>query len=123
MQLASNYGQTSGMVVADGKIDLQTTSQAIGSGEPGSYMLLISTKSGDSSDPAIVIGQSFSGDILFTNNGWIEVNNSTDIREITGYGVALKNSAGLTYEVGIANAMFSSGPGGAWEVTSWQEVE
>ncbi|MEA3398172.1 MAG: pilus assembly PilX N-terminal domain-containing protein [Patescibacteria group bacterium] len=120
MQLSPAYGGTSGMVITDGDIDLNNSFVARGSGESGSYLLLISTSS---NNPAIDISNTIQADILFTNNGWIKINNSTNIREITGYGVHIRNGAGLTYEVGIASAAFSSGPGATWAVSGWREIE
>jgi hypothetical protein len=120
MKLVNDYGSLSGVVMADGLIDLDNSAKAKGSGQVGSYLMLLSTKSGN---PAISIGQSFDADILFTLNGWVRVKNSTNIREITGYGIHLSNNSGLNYETGIANAVFTMGPGGSWEVITYKEIE
>jgi len=81
--------------------------------------MLISTATGD----AITIQDSAETDILFTQNGYILIQNSAKLREISGYGIHLKNSVKIIYEVGLQDTSFTSGPGGTWEVTSWKEVE
>jgi hypothetical protein len=120
LELDTAYGNLSGAVIVDGLIDLNNTAKARGSGVEGSYLVLISI---NSADPAISIDNTFEADILFALNGWVNVKNSTNIREITGYGIHIRNSAGLVYEVGLADSSFSSGPGGSWTVTDWKEVE
>ena len=120
LQLDSSFGNLSGAVVVDGVSDFNNTSKAVGSGVEGSYLVIASTNNGN---PAISITNSFEADILFALNGWVVVKNSTNIREITGYGIHIQNNAGLIYEVGLADAAFSSGPGGSWAVSNWREVE
>jgi len=113
------YGSNSGVIISDGKTTLQNSSKTFGSGETGSYIMLISTATGD----AITIQDSAETDILFTQNGYILIQNSAKLREISGYGIHLKNSVKIIYEVGLQDTSFTSGPGGTWEVTSWKEVE
>ena len=116
----NTYGSFSGVIVVDGTVTLQNTAKALGSGIEGSYLSIISTDSGTS---AITIQDEFEADILYTHNGWIIIQNMANVREVTGYGVHLKNNAEITYEVGLQDAFFSSGPGGSWEVMSWEEIE
>lgn len=118
--LDSSYGSLSGLIIADGEIMLENSSVSSGSGEAGSYLMYISTSS---ANPALTIKNDAKADILYTTAGWIEVENNTKLREVTGYGIHLKNSAEITYEIGLEDAAFVSGPTGGWEVTSWKEVE
>ena len=120
LELDNAYGNLSGAIIVDGLTDLSQTGKARGSGTEGSYLVIVSTNSGN---PAIAINNSFEADILFALNGWVTVKNSTNIREITGYGIHIKNHAGLVYEVGLADTSFTTGPGGSWTVTNWREIE
>lgn len=115
-----SFGSLSGVIISDGIITLKNSGKALGTGEPGSYLLLISTVSGE---PAITIQNTFEADILYAQNGWIVVQDSADVREIGGYGIHLKNNAKIIYEIGLEDTSFSSGPGGSWQVTSWEEIE
>ncbi len=120
VKLASSYGETSGVIVADGTITLENNSISEGSGNPSSYLIYLST---NSANPALMIKNNAIADILYTSQGWIEVQNNTQLVEVTGYGIHLKNNAVIQYEAGLQNARFTSGPGASWELTSWKEVE
>ena len=120
IKLDSSYGSLSGLMIADGELALENSSISSGSGEAGSYLMYISTSS---ADPAISIKNSAQADILYTSAGWIEIENNTALREVTGFGIHLKNTAVITYEIGLEDAAFISGPSGGWDVTSWKEVE
>ncbi|KKT91018.1 MAG: hypothetical protein UW93_C0014G0001, partial [Parcubacteria group bacterium GW2011_GWC1_45_13] len=43
-------------------------------------------------------------------------------KEATAYGIILNNEAIITYESGLANVNFYSGPSGGWNIESWAEV-
>jgi len=116
----TTYGSLSGVIIGDNIVTLQDVGKAIGTGQWGSYLLLISTASDDS---AIIIQNNFEADILFTQNGWITIQDTAAVRELSGYGIHLKNNAEIIYEVGLKDVSFSTGPGGSWEVTSWREIE
>lgn len=115
-----SYGSLSGMIIGDGLFTLQNNSVSSGSGLTGSYLMYISTSP---ANPAIIIKNNTQADVLFTSNGWLEIQNNTQLRQVSGYGLHLKNNASIIYEVGIQDAVFTSGPGGSWEVTSWEEIE
>ena len=116
----ASYGSLSGKIVSDGVIILQNNSVSSGSGQAGSYLAYISTSP---LKPAIVAKNNAKADIIFTSNGWVDIQNNTILREVTGYGIELENNAKISYEVGLQDASFSSGPGGSWKVTGWQEIE
>lgn len=120
VKLVSSYGATSGVLIADGVITLENNSISEGSGNPDSYLIYLSTQS---SNPALIIKNNAIADILYTSQGWIEVQNNASIVEVTGYGIHLKNNAIIQYESGLQDARFTSGPGASWELSSWQEVE
>src|SRR3989338_7461901 len=118
IKLASSYGSLSGVIIADGTISPSNSSALQGSGQTGSYLLVLST---NTSNSAIAVGNSASGAIFYTSAGGISVSNSFSAREVTGYKLIMSNSATITYESGLANVFFSSGPTGGWKVTDWQE--
>ena len=62
-------------------------------------------------------------DILYTSQGGILIENDIVVREVAGYRLKIQNVATLTYETGLQNAAFVSGPGAGWQVLSWKEVE
>ncbi len=120
VKLASSYGAASGVIVADGTITLQNNSISEGSGASGSYLMYLST---NSSNSAVNVKNNAIADVLYTSAGWILVENNDELREVTGYGIHLKNNAVITYELGLQDARFTSGPGASFELSSWKEVE
>ena len=60
---------------------------------------------------------------MYASNGTIDVSNNGTAKALTGYNVNLNNNAVITYDSGLANANFVSGPSGSWSIYSWKEVE
>ncbi len=117
-QLQNSYGSSSGVVLSDGVITVNSNANLKGSGQTGSYILILSTSLSGS---AIGVGSNSTGAIFYTSNGGVSINSNATVREVTGYSVSLGSNATLQYESGLANVFFSSGPGGSWQVESWQQ--
>lgn len=118
------YGSTSGIIIADGKIDINNNAMLQGTGETGSYLLIITTSNSlDPANPAISIGNNAEGAIFYAASGIILLRNNVKAREITAYKIKMDNNAEIEYESGLENALFSGGTGGSWKATSWKEVE
>lgn len=118
IKLDSSYGSLGGVILSDGKIDMGENSIASGSGQSGSYLLMLTT---NSANDALTLNNNVVGSVFYASAGTINLNNNVQTKEVTGYGIALQNNAVITYESGLINSFFSSGPGGTWKVTSWQE--
>lgn len=118
--LAPSYESASGVIIGDGLIKLREGSVSSGSGVPGSYLMYISTSF---ANPAISIQQTTEVDILYSNTGWVKIENSADMRAVYAHGIHVANTGILKYEIGLENAFFTSGPGAGWTVTSWREIE
>ena len=119
VQLDPNtYGNFSGMIIVDGAVSMGNGVSFIGTGQSGSYMMLISMFAGD----AISIGNNATSSIFYAPNGEIEVGNGLKVKEATAKRLEVGNNASITYEQGLANANFSSGPSGGWDITNWVEV-
>jgi len=124
IKLASSYGPFSGMIIADGTITLENGVILSGSGEPSSYMMVLSTNSSlDPLIPAIDVRNGVNGGIIYTTNGIIYLKNSMTAREITGYMIQVQENITIVYESGLQDAIFTAGPGGSWKVASWKEIE
>jgi len=120
----ASYGGLSGILITDGKIHIKPGVLLGGSGEEGSYILLISTNAALAQvDPAIEVDNTTSGGIFYTTQGAILIRNNVAARQVTGYKIYLEQNAVIDYEYGLRDAEFSSGPGGCWKVASWKEIE
>ncbi|MGE5298131.1 MAG: hypothetical protein ACM3KM_03135 [Acidobacteriaceae bacterium] len=131
VRLDPNYGGLSGLLIAgtrgntsDGYIEVTNSVRILGSGAEGSYMMLLSEHAG-TSNIAIKTSNSGTAAILYAGDGLIEVNNFAALKEITGYKLRLNNNVSISYESGLANTLFTSGPGGGWEMLdrSWQLIK
>lgn len=124
LRLDEDFGTTSGVIINDGKINIQNGAIIQGSGEDNSYLMLLSTNNSlDPADPAISVRNNAQAAIFYASAGVIHLNNNINIKEATGYKLALENNAVISYDSGLANARFSSGTGGSWQVENWQEIE
>ena len=119
VKLSSSFGGGSGIIIADGTISLENNSISSGSGSAGSYLMYLSTNIGNS---VLTVKNDANADIVYTSAGGIVVENNSDIKEVTGYRVEVKNNAVLTYESGLQNINFVSGPSGGWSISEWKEV-
>jgi hypothetical protein len=122
---SDSYGPLSGVIVVDGKIKVRPNTYLKGSGQEGSYLMLLSTNPEvlDTANPAIDVDNNSDAAIFYTTQGLIVLRNKIKAREVTGYKIFLDNNAEILYEAGLEEATFSSGPGGSWEVVSWREIE
>lgn len=127
LRLASSYGASSGMIVVDGKVDLGSSGGVSGSGTTGSYIVIVSNSScggttSCSGAYAINVTGSAGAVVLLTQNGGINFGGSAGAKAAVGYLMNMSGSVTLTYESGLADINFSSGPSGTWNVDSWQEI-
>ena len=128
LKLDPNYGNSSGVVMSGvdesataGYIELSNSAQALGSGSANSYVMLLSQKEMGSN--AIKTSNNSATAILYAGEGEIEISNSAALKEVTAYKLEINNFATVTYESGLANNHFSSGPGGGYEILNWKEIE
>lgn len=125
IKLSPSYYGSSGMIIVDGKVLLKNNIELYGSGQTGSYLMVLTTNdSVDELSPAFLVKNNTEGDVIFyASAGLMILENNTELREATAYKLFLKNNIEVNYQTGLQDSMFSSGPGGSWEVSSWREIE
>lgn len=124
--LSPSYGNTSGIIVSDGWLDLQGSGQLNGNGQSGSYILFVTTSNCDSAfcvHNAIDISGAAGSVVLNAQNGTISFTGSASAKEATAYKMKLVGATTVNYESGLANINFTSGPSGSWSVQNWKEIE
>jgi Tfp pilus assembly protein PilX len=130
VQLDPSFGSLSGVLLSgidgsstQGTIDISNTSQVLGSGSSGSFLMLLS----QTADPgiAIKIRNNSDSSILYAPDGTIDISNSAALNEVTAYKLKISNFATVTYDSGLSNVNFSSGPSGGWEILdqTWQLIQ
>ena len=134
IRLSSSFGDGSSHIIVNNPSNQLTSSRFIiqndaqiqGSGDPDSYVMVVSRNESSESgggEIAIKISNQTNAPIYFAPHGRILIENNTDLFEATAYRLHLKNSGQVTYQSGLASVDFSSGPGGAFSIESWQEIE
>ncbi len=128
----ASYGTNSCIVIADGWIHVDNNGTFSGSGTQGSYLLLASRAqcTGDPNqsgcthhNAAIDVHNNAQGVIFYADKGMINLHNGVTVTQATAYKLRIDNTAVVSYEQGLQNAMFSSGPSAGWEILNWQEVK
>jgi len=122
IKLDSAYGASSGVIVADGTITVLNNCSFSNSGTAGSYILLLSAKN-DPAGTAISVLNNSNGVIYYAGTSRISFANNATAREATAYGITLNQNVIITYESGLADVNFSSGPAGTFVITSWREIQ
>ncbi len=120
IKLDSSYGSNGGMIIADGTITISNNGDMRGSGTTGSFMMAISTSSSGS---AISIDNNAGSVVLYAPNGTLSLSNNAGAKQATAYRISLSNNATVTYDSGLANSVFSSGPSGGWNISKWKDLD
>lgn len=120
MNLVSGYGSNDGVIIVDGTIDIGNNATFTGSGTSGSYILALSTSYSSS---AITLGNNAGAVVLYAANGTITASNNATAKELNGYNIVLGNNTTITYDSGLANLNFVSGPSGSYTISSWKETQ
>ncbi|GMU73863.1 MAG: hypothetical protein AMXMBFR44_0620 [Candidatus Campbellbacteria bacterium] len=128
VRLDPAYGRNSGIIIADGPIEFDNSGEFEGTGQTGSYILVLTTSdcptsASCGSDSAIETNNGTGGALLNAQKGTIAIGNNVDIKEITAYKISVGQGTTVTYELGLANVNFVSGPSGAFGITGWREVQ
>jgi len=129
----TSFGANSCMLVVDGWIDAGNNANFNGSGTAGSYILgvtAIEGCNGGTQTASCAVGNSginlannLAGAVFYASKSMVNLSNNAELKAVIGYKLNLANNTEIEYEQGVANANFSSGPGGGWNVKSWKEVQ
>ena len=134
LKLDDGYGTASGVIIADdpanrttkGRIELSNNGDLQGNNQPDTYIMALSM-SGDPTftNDAVDITNNLTAGIVYAANGSVDISNNASLKEVTGQKIKLQNNAVITYESGLADVIFSGGPGGAWAMQrgTWHEIK
>lgn len=135
IQMSPTLGSNNVAIIADdpsdqdgsGIISLQNGATFMGcSGCTNSFVFMISqnncAETSCGSTDAISMGQGASALIGYAIHGQITLSQSTNVKEATAYRIKLAESADVTYDTGLPNTLFESGPGGGYDQMGWSEI-
>lgn len=131
---ASSFGEDSCILMADGWIGIKNNADFQGSGDVGgkSHMLVLGlsdcvgtspSNCTENADSAIHITNVTTGAIYYAKDGAVLVEQSINVKEITGRKIILLQGSTVAYEKSLSTLGFSSGPGNSWKIQSWEEIE
>ncbi len=117
LTLASNYGTTSGVIVVDGQVILNSNNLLKGTGQESSLLMVLSTYDSRSDGvSAIKFNSNGNTGVFYANNGIIEPGTGNTFKELTGWKIKVLNSSVINYETGLASTLFSAGPSGSYSL-------
>lgn len=123
LQLSDAYGTDSGTIIADytadqslkGKILLQNNGNILGNATPDTYIMAISMHHDQVFAAATVnVLNNLSAAVIYSPYGIVEISNNAALKEVTAQKLILRENTSVTYESGLANVNFTTGPGGSW---------
>lgn len=123
LKLSDGYGNTNGVIIADdpanittkGHISVSPGGDILGNATSGTFIMAIATNSSLGQSPAAFDSTNgLSAGIVYAPNGSFDVKNGGDFKELSAQKIYFKNGSTLSYQSGLANAVFSSGPGASW---------
>ena len=124
VQLAPSFGVNGGVLFADrpsdhsqGYITVENNAIIQGSGNSKSFLMLLSTST---YDPAISVANNSTAAVYYATQGFVDIKNNAHLKSVSGYGLRISNGAEVQYDSGLADANFSGGPGGSWQIKEWQ---
>ena len=125
----SSLGSASAIMVADGVVNLEGSGGIYGSGTSGSYVVVV-TNSSCPNTPRCPTGSNYAlkmsgnaGSVVLTAlDGNVQLEGSVGIKALAAKKVVMSGTAHITYDSGLVDLNFSSGPSGSWSITSWKEV-
>lgn len=136
IRCAVSYEADSCLVLADGDIHIANNGVFSGSGAAGSFLMMLTNLQCDGASAispdgkacghhngAIDVHNQATGVIFYAPRGMINLHNGVNITEASAYKLRLDNTAEIRYDQGLINAAFSSGPGGGWAISGWNETQ
>jgi len=123
--LDSSFGENNGVIIADGRIDVNNNTTINGSGDPLSYLLILSTNNSiDPDHPAINVANNSEAVVFYAKNGMVRIYNGSELNGVTGYYVRLEEQSAITYSPALQSFPIPNGGGEevGTQFGSWHEI-
>lgn len=126
VRLASSYGSNSGIIVTDGRVVATGGGTFVGNGVPGNYILVITTSTCPTGscggNPAITVSGGAGSVILNSQKGTLRMTGGANAKQLTAETIIMDGGTTVTYETGLMDMDFDSGPSGSWSISEWNEI-
>ncbi len=118
INLSSSFGANSGMIIVDGTITTSGASHIVGSGTPGSYVLLLS----NSTSTSAVLYRGTGSAIVYARGGTAVLNGTASASFVAGQAVHLADTSSVTYDSALLGTVFSTGASTPPTILFWKET-
>ncbi len=113
--LDSSYQETSGVIVVDGKVTLNSNNHLNGTGVGSSLLMVLTTyDSRQNNEDAIAVNSNGNTGVYYASRGIVAPGTGNSFKELTAWKIRLINSSTIDYETGLSSTLFSSGPSGTY---------
>lgn len=117
LTLDPSYNETSGVIVVDGKVSLNTNNHFNGTGIGSSLLMVLTTfDSRINGEDAIEVNSNGNTGVYYASEGIIEPGTGNSFKELTAWKIKLINSSVIDYETGLSSILFTSGPSGTYSL-------
>ncbi|MFH1455080.1 MAG: choice-of-anchor R domain-containing protein [bacterium] len=129
IKISPSLGGNSAIILSDKYVNVDGGAQFEGSGTAGSYPVVVSTSICPNATPcatnnsAISLSGGSGAVVLTAPYGKVNINGGSGARSVCGDSIYISGGGSVTYETGLANLSFSSGPSGGWNISGWKELE
>jgi hypothetical protein len=128
------FGAGSCLIVVDGYVNATNNAILQGSGTPGSYIMVLSTKQGclgsggtgcATNYSGIELSNNITGALFYASDSMIDISDNALVTAVVGYMLQLRDHAEIKFDskVSTLNILpsWSSSFTGAWNVNRWNE--
>lgn len=117
LTLDSTYGATSGVIIVDGKVELNSNNHLNGTGVGSSLLMVLSNyDSRTNGESAIEVNSNGNTGVYYAGIGIIQPGTGNSFKELTAWGIRLINNSTIDYETGLSSSLFTSGPSGSYSL-------
>lgn len=117
LTLDTSYGASSGVIVVDGTITLNSNNHLNGTGVGTSLLMGLSNYDSRTNGlSAIAVNSNGNTGVYYASKGIIEPGTRNTFKELTAWGIRLVNNSTIDYEQGLSSTLFTSGPSGSYSL-------
>ncbi len=113
VNLASSFGSNGTVFITDGTVNVSNNGGFNpNNSTPKGYILVVTTST---SPNAMTISNNGANAIFYALDGGASLSNNAQVTALVAASLTMGNNATLNYDSGLADASFTSGPGGSWQ--------
>lgn len=117
LTLDSSYQETSGVIVVDKKVILNSNNHLNGTGVGSSLLMVLTTfDSRTNGEDAVAVNSNGNTGVYYASTGIIAPGTGNSFKELTAWKIRLINNSTIDYETGLSSSLFTSGPSGTYSL-------